>query len=162
MTYVPADEARVVAASYLGDAAIEVRDAVPVAPAPGEVRVRVAYVGLCGTDLHIVHGAMDTRVSTPLIFGHEMSGTIDDIGQGVEGWTVGDCVTVMPLAWDGTCPACLAGHQHICHNLDFIGIDSPGALQTLWNVPAKTLVRLPAGPRPRCRRTRRAHGRRRS
>ena len=40
-------------------------------------------------------------------------------------------VTVMPLDWDGTCPACLAGNQHICQNLDFIGIDSPGALQEL-------------------------------
>ena len=49
----------------------------------------------------------------------------------------------MPLLWDGTCPACLAGNTHICQNLTFIGIDSPGALQPLWNVPASTLVRLP-------------------
>jgi 2-desacetyl-2-hydroxyethyl bacteriochlorophyllide A dehydrogenase len=86
---------------------------------------------------------MDARVTTPATIGHEMSGTIAEIGPGVEGWAVGDAVTVMPLDWDGTCPACLAGNQHICQNLDFIGIDSPGALQQLWTVPASTLVRLP-------------------
>ena len=83
-----------------------------------------------------------TRASTtPLVFGHEMSGTIAALGDGVDRLGVGDPVTVMPLAWDGTCPACLAGTPHICQNLDFIGIDSPGALQALWNVPAETLVR---------------------
>jgi 2-desacetyl-2-hydroxyethyl bacteriochlorophyllide A dehydrogenase len=50
----------------------------------------------------------------------------------------------MPLRWDGTCPACRAGHQHICQHLDFIGIDSPGAMQQRWTVPASTLIRLPA------------------
>jgi 2-desacetyl-2-hydroxyethyl bacteriochlorophyllide A dehydrogenase len=74
-----------------------------------------------------------------------MSGIVAAVGAGGTGWTVGQAVTVMPLDWDGTCPACLAGNQHICQNLDFIGIDSPGALQPLWNVPAATLVALPAG-----------------
>ena len=144
MTYGHSGVSRSLGAAYVGNATIEVGDIADVPPQSGEVQIRVAYVGLCGTDLHILHGAMDARVSTPLIFGHEMSGTIEKIGEGVVGWSVGDPVTVMPLAWDGTCPACLAGHQHICQNLDFIGIDSPGALQTLWNVPAHTLVALPA------------------
>ena len=132
-------------AAYTGNGTIEILESEAAPPPDGQVQVRVAFVGLCGTDLHIVHGAMDARVTTPLIFGHEMSGTIENVGEGVDGWAVGDPVTVMPLAWDGTCPACLAGHHHICQNLDFIGIDSPGALQTLWNVPAHTLVALPAG-----------------
>ena len=132
-------------AAYTGSSTIEIRDIEPTDPAAGEVRIRVAYVGLCGTDLHIIHGNMDARVETPLTFGHEMSGTIDAVGSGVTGWSVGDAVTVMPLDWDGTCPACLAGNTHICQNLNFIGIDSPGALQELWNVPAETLVRIPAG-----------------
>jgi 2-desacetyl-2-hydroxyethyl bacteriochlorophyllide A dehydrogenase len=87
---------------------------------------------------------MDARVERPLAFGHEMSGTIAALGEGVTGWAVGDAVTVMPLKWDGTCPACLAGHQHICQNLVFVGIDSPGSLQELWSVPADLLVALPA------------------
>lgn len=132
-------------AAYTGNGTVEVLASEPVPPPSGHVQVRVAFVGLCGTDLHVVHGAMDARVTTPLIFGHEMSGTIERVGEGVAGWSTGDAVTVMPLAWDGTCPACLAGHQHICQNLEFIGIDSPGALQTLWNVRAHTLVALPAG-----------------
>jgi 2-desacetyl-2-hydroxyethyl bacteriochlorophyllide A dehydrogenase len=83
-------------------------------------------------------------VAAPAVLGHEMAGRVVKVGAGVEGWRPGDAVTVMPLAWDGTCPACLAGNEHICQNLDFIGIDSPGALQENWNVPASTLVRLPA------------------
>jgi (R,R)-butanediol dehydrogenase/meso-butanediol dehydrogenase/diacetyl reductase len=86
---------------------------------------------------------MDRRVQVPLIFGHEMSGTVDALGGGVDGWAPGDKVTVMPLVWDETCPACRAGNTHICQNLNFVGIDSPGALQALWNVPASTLFRVP-------------------
>jgi 2-desacetyl-2-hydroxyethyl bacteriochlorophyllide A dehydrogenase len=50
---------------------------------------------------------------------------------------------VRPLDPCGHCPACVAGHSHICHNLKFIGIDTPGALQGIWTVPAHTLHRLP-------------------
>lgn len=132
-------------AAYVLDKSVNVVPLEVHPPGPGEVRIRVAYVGLCGTDLHIVHGNMDARVQTPLVFGHEMSGVIDAVGEGVQDWSVGDSVTVMPLEWDGSCPACKAGHEHICQNLNFIGIDSPGALQGLWNVPASTLVALPAG-----------------
>jgi len=134
-------------AQYTGDRTITVAELDATPPAPGEVQIRVAYTGLCGTDLHILHGNMDARVHTPLTFGHEMSGTIAAVGDGVTGWAVGDAVTVMPLDWDGTCPACLAGNQHICQNLNFIGIDSPGSLQELWNVPAEVLVALPVGLR---------------
>lgn len=134
-------------AQYTGDRTITVAELDSTPPATGEVQVRVAFTGLCGTDLHILHGNMDARVHTPLTFGHEMSGTIAALGDGVTGWAVGDAVTVMPLDWDGTCPACLAGNQHICQNLNFIGIDSPGSLQELWNVPAGVLVALPAGLR---------------
>ncbi|MFE0906547.1 zinc-binding dehydrogenase [Streptomyces rochei] len=113
-------------------------------PGPGEVELAPAFVGICGTDLHIFHGDMDGRVDRPAVLGHEMSGRIVRVGAGVDGWRPGDTVTVMPLRWDDTCPACRAGHRHICQNLDFIGIDSPGALQQRWVVPASTLVRLPA------------------
>ena len=64
-----------------------------------------------------------------------MSGVVATVGDGVEGWTVGDRVTVMPLDWCGDCPACLAGHTHVCHDLNFIGIDSPGAMQATLDRP---------------------------
>jgi (R,R)-butanediol dehydrogenase / meso-butanediol dehydrogenase / diacetyl reductase len=132
-------------ASYIGNKRVTSGTAEPLEPADGEVRIAVAFTGLCGTDLHIFHGNMDARVTQPLIFGHEMSGIIDSVGAGVDGWSAGEAVTVMPLVWDGTCPACRAGNTHICQNLVFVGIDSPGSLQQFWNVPAELLVRLPAG-----------------
>ncbi|NUR63864.1 MAG: alcohol dehydrogenase catalytic domain-containing protein [Catenulispora sp.] len=113
-------------------------------PGPGEVEIAPAYVGICGTDLHIFHGDMDARVKTPAVLGHEMSGRIVGVGADVEGWQAGDPVTVIPLRSDGTCPACRRGHGHVCQNLDFIGIDSPGAMQQRWTVPAAALVALPA------------------
>ena len=130
-------------ANYTGGGNIDIREAESTPPAPGEVQIEVAYTGLCGTDLHILHGSMDARVQTPLVFGHEMSGTIAALGEGVLDWRIGDKVTVMPLHWDDTCPACIAGNQHICQNLNFIGIDSPGSLQGRWNVSEDTLVALP-------------------
>ena len=117
--------------------------AATAAPGPGEVELAPAYVGICGTDLHIFHGDMDARVKAPAVIGHEMSGRVVRLGPGVEGFAPGDPVTVMPLRWDGTCPACRRGNSHVCQNLDFIGIDSPGAMQQRWTVPATTLVRLP-------------------
>jgi (R,R)-butanediol dehydrogenase/meso-butanediol dehydrogenase/diacetyl reductase len=133
------------ATAYEGAGRLRTMTVEAEAPAPGELQVAVAYCGLCGTDLHIAHGNMEARVRTPLIFGHEASGTVAAVGPGVQGWAVGDPLTVMPLIWDGTCAACLAGHQHICQNLTFVGIDSPGALQQRWNVPASIAVRLPTG-----------------
>jgi (R,R)-butanediol dehydrogenase/meso-butanediol dehydrogenase/diacetyl reductase len=131
------------AAYYRGNRRFEVKAAPSVPPGPGEVQVAVAYTGLCGTDLHILHGDMDSRLTTPAVIGHEMSGTVTETGPGAGDWTAGDAVTVMPLRWCGTCPACLAGHQHICQRLNFVGIDSDGSLQSRWNVPASLLVRLP-------------------
>jgi len=72
-----------------------------------------------------------------------MSGVIEAVGADVSGWTVGDRVTVRPLDSCGACPACKAGHSHICQKLKFIGIDRPGAMQKLWTAPAHTLHRLP-------------------
>lgn len=133
------------AAFYEGAGRVSVREAVADSPGAGQVQIQVAYTGLCGTDLHILHGAMDSRVSTPAVIGHEMSGVIAEVGDSVEGWQPGDLVTVMPLDWCGTCPACRAGHSHICQRLNFVGIDSPGSLCQRWNVSASWLVRVPDG-----------------
>lgn len=133
------------AACYVGGRMLEVVEREPSGPGAGEVAVDVAYTGICGTDLHILHGVMDARVRLPAVLGHEMSGTIAAVGAGVDGWVVGERVTVMPLAPCGDCPACRAGYSHICHHLDFLGIDSPGSMQSCWNVSAEVLVALPAG-----------------
>lgn len=133
-----------VAAAYTGNKTIEVLDLPVPELRPGEVEISPAFTGICGTDLHVLHGAMDSRVTRPAILGHEMSGTVSRVGPGVTGWSAGEPVTRVPLLWDGTCPACLAGHSHICHNLNFAGIDSPSAMQQRWVVPVGTLLRLPA------------------
>jgi 2-desacetyl-2-hydroxyethyl bacteriochlorophyllide A dehydrogenase len=133
------------AATYVGAKTLTVIEREPELPGSGEAQIEVAYTGICGTDLHILHGDMDARVTMPAVLGHEMSGTIVAIGEGVEDWSPGDLVTVMPLVWDGTCPACRAGNNHICHNLDFLGIDSPGSMQASWTVPQDVLVALPPG-----------------
>ncbi|AUP80529.1 zinc-dependent alcohol dehydrogenase [Flavivirga eckloniae] len=110
-------------------------------PATGEVRIKVAYVGVCGTDVHIYHGMMDKRVNIPETIGHEMSGVIDAVGEGVSGYAVGDKVVVRPLD-DRKVKPSDKGFNHICEELKFIGIDSPGAMQEYWNVPAFTLHKL--------------------
>src|SRR6185369_831950 len=96
-------------AQYTGDRTITVAELAATPPARGEVEIRVAFTGLCGTDLHILHGNMDARVTTPLTFGHETRGTVPAVGEGVTGRPLGHDVTVLPPDWDGTCPACLAG-----------------------------------------------------
>lgn len=110
-------------------------------PVAGEVRIKVAYVGVCGTDVHIYHGMMDKRVKIPETIGHEMSGIIDAIGKGVSGFAIGDKVVVRPLD-DRKVKPSDKGFNHICEELKFIGIDSPGAMQEYWNVPAFTLHKL--------------------
>lgn len=131
------------AAQYLGDSKFGVIASTHVPPNAGEVSLDVGYVGICGTDMHIYHGAMDHRVCPPSVIGHEMSGTVREVGAGVEGFRAGDKVVVRPLDHCGDCPACDSGNTHICHNLNFMGIDSSGALQSSWTVKARTLHKLP-------------------
>jgi 2-desacetyl-2-hydroxyethyl bacteriochlorophyllide A dehydrogenase len=102
----------------------------------------VAYGGICGTDLHIYHGAMDKRIKMPQVIGHEISGSVSAVGDDVDGFALGDRVAVMPLNTDKCLPRD-ADYSHICEHLEFIGIDSPGGFQSFWTVPAYTLHHLP-------------------
>ena len=133
----------ITAAFYRGDKTFKVEQTAPVAPGPGEVSVRTAYCGICGTDMHVSHGNMDARVGHNRIIGHEMSGVIAAVGEGVEKLTEGQKVVVRPLDHCGDCPACQAGHMHICHKLKFLGLDTDGAMQEIWTVPAHTIHVLP-------------------
>ncbi|MEU8424864.1 alcohol dehydrogenase catalytic domain-containing protein [Micromonospora sp. NPDC048835] len=123
------------------DLGIEHRD--PEPPGRGQVRIEVAYTGICGTDLHIYHGDMDARVGDSAIIGHEMSGRVAAVGEEVTGLTVGQPVTVMPTRPCGRCAACKRGNSHVCHAMNFLGIDSPGAMQSSWTVPAELVLPLP-------------------
>ncbi len=131
------------AAVYRGERTFSLETKTTPAPAPNEVQIRVAYCGICGTDLHIFLGHMDKRVGFERTIGHEMSGVIESVGSGVTDLKPGQKIVVRPLDACGDCPACNAGHGHICHTLKFIGIDTEGAFQELWNVPAHTIHVLP-------------------
>ncbi|MGN9908773.1 zinc-dependent alcohol dehydrogenase [Phytohabitans sp. LJ34] len=128
---------------YRGARKFEVEDRAAEPPEPGQLAIEVAYTGICGTDLHIYHGDMDARVGPSAIIGHEMSGRVAAIGQDVTGWSVGEPVTVMPTRSCGRCAACQRGNSHVCHAMNFLGIDSPGAMQSIWNVPADLVLALP-------------------
>ncbi|WP_136660686.1 alcohol dehydrogenase catalytic domain-containing protein [Nitratireductor sp. XY-223] len=133
------------AAFYVGDRRFSIEHVETPPPGPGEVQIDVAYCGICGTDLHVYQGHMDARVGAHRVIGHEMSGTVAAVGEGVTGFEPGDPVVVRPLDHCGACPACERGHQHICQNLKFLGLDTDGAFQQKWTVPAHTLHRLPPG-----------------
>lgn len=112
---------------------------------PHEVRVAPAYVGICGTDLHIYLGHMDGRVAPGTVLGHESSGVVVELGSAVEGWAPGDHVCVDPVVSCGVCRTCRSGMAHVCPSLKILGIDADGAMQGDWVVPAANLVRVAAG-----------------
>ena len=97
------------------------------AAGPGEVQVRLAAGGICGSDLHYYnHGGFGVvRLKEPMILGHEVSGHIEAVGEGVTGLTVGDLVAVSPSRPCGACGYCQAGHQNHCEAMRFYGSAMP-------------------------------------
>jgi D-arabinose 1-dehydrogenase-like Zn-dependent alcohol dehydrogenase len=92
------------AAFYEGNQTIRIGECTPIPPGPSEVQIQISYCGICGTDLHAFHGAMDHRVHIPHVLGHEMSGTIATLGSKIEGFAPGD-----PL-WGTTFTLCVNPH----------------------------------------------------
>ncbi len=93
-------------------------------PGPGEVRIKVIQVGVCGTDLHIHNG--DFNAAFPLIPGHELVGTVQAVGTGVTRVKVGEQVSVNPNVNCGLCDYCLAGDPIRCSALKGLGSNFPG------------------------------------
>ena len=75
-----------------GKGFVEVRDVPEPQPGPGEVRIRVEYAGICASDLHILNDDIAFNIRPPVVMGHEFSGTIDRLGDGVVGWRPADRV----------------------------------------------------------------------
>ncbi len=107
----------------------------------GEVAVDVGWVGLCGTDLHIVEGS-HPRASFPLVLGHELVGTVRT------GGSADRLVVVDPLIACGRCAACALGARHVCANLRLIGIDRDGGLGGRVVVDPDRLHAVPDGLDP--------------
>ncbi len=98
---------------------------VPVPEAgPGEVRIKVDQVGVCGTDLHIHEG--DFNAVFPLVPGHELVGVVDQVGEGVTRVRLGEQVSVNPNVHCGRCDYCLEGRLILCANLRGYGSNFPG------------------------------------
>lgn len=114
-------------------------------PAPGEVRIRVHACGVCHSDHFVVDGLWP-ELEFPRVPGHEVIGTVDALGAGVDTVAVGDMVGV---GWhgghDGTCPSCRRGRFKHCHNASVTGISRDGGYQEYTVTPANALARVPEG-----------------
>jgi alcohol dehydrogenase, propanol-preferring len=94
-------------------------------PGPEEVLIRVKACGICGSDIHIVYEGVTPTAFQPIILGHEFSGEIAEVGEGEEGWSVGDRAAVNCIVSCGNCPHCLSGNEQICvGGRDFFAIFS--------------------------------------
>lgn len=111
-------------------------------PGSGEAEIRIASIGICGTDLHIMSGHAGFG-APPLPLGHELAGVVERIGPDVDGWQPGDRVCIDPLIGCGVCRECLAGNKHRCALAGEIGLHYPGGWQEYLVVPAANLYRLP-------------------
>lgn len=129
-------------AVYCGEKTFRAGESRPRKPGEEEVLLKVAYCGVCGTDVHIYHGKMDGRVSIPQVIGHEVSAVVEEAGSGVTGFAPGIAVAVRPL-YPGIPVASDKGYTHIGKHLRFMGIDTEGGMQGWWTVPAFTLHKLP-------------------
>jgi len=109
----------------------------------GEVLVKLAYVGFCGSDLNTFLGK-NPMVQYPRVPGHEISGVIDEIGTGVpDGLVAGDPVTVVPYTHCGTCPSCKRGRSHACQFNQTLGVQRDGAMQEYIAVPWQKVLKAP-------------------
>lgn len=113
------------------------REVPDAAPRDGEHLIRVAAVGICGSDMHAYLGHDDRRPA-PLILGHEAAGVIEG------GPRDGDRVTVNPLVTCGTCPACASGRENLCPTRQIISMPPrEGAFAQLVAMPEQNLVTVP-------------------
>ena len=108
------------------DGGLGVED-VEVSAGRGEILLRVAYCGICGTDLHTLRYPEVFNSGPGTVMGHEFSGTVAAMGDGVDGWTVGDRATAIPMLACGACEECTQGYDWRCRQGTGIGLSTSGA-----------------------------------
>lgn len=143
------------AVRFHGKEDLRVEDVDDPSPGPGEVKLRNAFNGICGSDLHVFFAPEATGfdfsqpnpltgATLPQVFGHEFSGTVVEVGEGVDGLVEGDRVAVWPLHSCGECPACAIGMENGCRRLACQGISSPGGgMSEFTTVKATKAYKLP-------------------
>lgn len=134
--------------AWAGPGKLGVEDSVWPKAGPNDVVVRVESVGICGTDLGILHGHPDT-LQKGVVLGHEFGGTIVEVGVNVEYRNLGQLVAVDPNLTCGKCPDCLAGSRGLCGQRRLMGRDVDGGLQSFVAVDAAQTILVPGEPDPR-------------
>ncbi|MDR6953469.1 (R,R)-butanediol dehydrogenase/meso-butanediol dehydrogenase/diacetyl reductase [Ancylobacter sp. 3268] len=111
----------------------------PGSPEPGWVRLKVTAAGICGSDLHNFRtGQWISRA--PSTAGHELTGVVAELGEGVAGFGIGDAVVADSRFWCGDCAACRDGRHHLCERLGFVGEACDGGFAEEVVLPARLLL----------------------
>jgi L-iditol 2-dehydrogenase len=126
---------------------LEVTDVATPKPQPGEVLLRVAACGICGSDVHGYDGSSGRRIP-PIVMGHEAAGVVAGIGEGVSGLSEGDRVTLDSTVYCGECASCLRGDINLCDRREVLGVSCgdyrrAGAFAEFVSVPARIIHKLP-------------------
>lgn len=120
----------------------ELRDVPRPAPGPGEVEIEIRAAGICGSDLHLYHD--NHAYNPPVINGHEFSGVISRMGEGVTRWAVGDRVICEASKYVcGACEYCRTGRPALCVEKQGIGFMKDGGMAEYYCTPANLLFRIP-------------------
>lgn len=119
----------------------ELREVPVPEPGPGEILVKVAYTGICGSDLAKFRG--DLAGVPGRIIGHEFSGTVAALGEGVRQFRPGDRVVIDPTMNCGWCDFCRRGRPHLCDNYRAVGRHIDGGLAEYCSVPALQALLIP-------------------
>ena len=123
---------------------IEVIDTEIRSPSAGEVLVRSSHAGVCGSDLHTWHHG-HSWLPYPICPGHEATGWVESLGEGVVDFAPGDAVVLRPIVSCGSCFFCLRSQTNLCENLRAIGAHEPGGMSDYFLAPATSLSLLPEG-----------------
>lgn len=129
------------AVRYYGIQDVRFETAAKPAPAADEVLIKIAYAGICGSDLHIYNKGMFIE-NIPEVMGHEFVGQIEEVGAEIKEFQIGDLVAGNPMVTCGTCPGCKAGLPNTCSGLAFIGEVCQGCFAEYITMKEDKLIRL--------------------
>lgn len=121
---------------------IHFREVETPVPGKGEVLVKIMRIGVCGSDIHVYHGE-HPFTSYPVTQGHEVSGIVEALGEGVSQYSVGQKVTIQPQVVCGECHPCRHGKYNLCENLKVMGFQTTGTASEYFAVAAEKLLPLP-------------------
>ena len=122
---------------------LQLRDLPEPKPVAGQLRVRVSTCAICRTDLHVADGELPNP-KLPLIPGHQIVGRIEQIGEGIEGFSIGERVGIPWLGWTcGECRYCRSSRENLCDRARFTGYTIDGGYAEFAVADARFCFRLP-------------------